>query len=101
VRHESAVRTEQLERATKPLVGISQRWLTPPQFRGATVEFLNHTRSRTRIDGHGTQVEQGAIPFFARAQFRAERFHRLAGLNRIFHYVEGDAAGSPNLDADS
>src|SRR4029434_6024817 len=68
VGHEAAVRTEQLERAAKPRVGIPWRWLAPPQFHGTAVELLNHAGRITGIDGHGIEVEQGAIAFLARAQ---------------------------------
>src|SRR5438132_6930171 len=68
MRHKTAVRPEHLERAAKPLVGISQRWLTAPQFSGAPVEFLNNTRSIDGVDGHRTQVEQCSIPLFRAPQ---------------------------------
>ena len=61
VGHKSAVRTEHFERAAKPLVRVSHFWLTSPQFGGVAVEVPNHARGINAIDGHGTQVEQGAI----------------------------------------
>ena len=73
--HKTAVRPEHLERAAKPLVGIPQRWLAAPQFGGAAVEGVNPTRGINGVDRYGTQVEQGAIAFFARSQFC---FRRLA-----------------------
>lgn len=68
MRHETAVRTEQPERATKPLVGIAQCRFAAPQFRGDAIEFLNHTRGIDGIDGDRTQVEQDAVTFLALAQ---------------------------------
>ena len=79
VGHDAAVRPEHLERAAKPLVGIPQRRLAAPQMRGVTVEFLNHARDIAGINGHGTQVEQGAIAFFSHAQRRL-RLLALGGL---------------------
>lgn len=36
---------------------------------GAAVELLNHTRSVTRINGHGRPFERGAKAFLAFTQF--------------------------------
>src|SRR5665213_2656043 len=60
---------------SKPLVIIPQRWLAPPQFGGAAVEILDHTRGIAGIDGHGTHLEQGAIALFA---FVERRLRQLA-----------------------
>src|SRR5471032_1414487 len=70
VRHETVVRTEHLEGAAKFLVGIAQRGLAAPQFGGAAVEILDRARDVAGIDGHGPQLEQGAIAFLAFAQRR-------------------------------
>ena len=61
VGHKGAVGTEHFERAAKPLVGIPQCWLASPQFGGMAVEVPNYAQGINAIDGHGTQVEQGAI----------------------------------------
>src|SRR5204862_6230383 len=61
VGHKSAVRTEHFDRAAKPLVRVPHFWLTSPQFGGVAVEVPNRARGINAIDGHGTQVEQGAI----------------------------------------
>ena len=64
VRHVGAVRTEQLERATKALVRISHDRFAAPQFHGAAIEFLNDTSGIAGIDRHGTEIEQRSIAFF-------------------------------------
>jgi hypothetical protein len=72
VGHKTAVRSKHFERAAKPLVGIPQCWLASPQFGGLAIVLLNHTRGINRIDGHGTQIEQGAITLLR----LADRFFR-------------------------
>ena len=73
VGHETAVRSEHFERAAKPLVGIPQCWLASPQFCSVAVEVPNHARGINGIDGHGHQIEQGAITLLR----LADRFFRL------------------------
>ncbi|KAG0505310.1 MAG: hypothetical protein Udaeo_13510 [Candidatus Udaeobacter sp.] len=61
VGHKTAVRSEHFERAAKPLIGVPQCWLASPKFGGMAVEVPNHAGGVNGIDGHGTQIEQGAI----------------------------------------
>ena len=65
VRHETAIRAEQLKGAAKPLVGIPSCRCAAPQFRGDAIEFLNHTGGINGIDRDGAQVEQDAVALFA------------------------------------
>ena len=43
-------------------------WCAAPQFRGATIELLNHAGYIAGIHGYGTRLEQGAKVFFTGAQ---------------------------------
>jgi len=66
--HETAVWAVQLERAAEPFVGVPAFRFAAPQFRCAVVVIPDHTRDITRIDGDGSQIEQGAVAFFVFVQ---------------------------------
>src|SRR5215212_2496575 len=66
--NKTAIRAEHFVRTTKPLVGISWRRPAAPQFHGALIELLNHTRGITGIDGYGSQVEDGSVACLALSQ---------------------------------
>jgi len=81
VRHKSAVRTEQLERATKALVRVSRHRFAAPQFRRAPIELLNHTGGVAGIDRDGTELKYGSIALFIPIRRPVQVRHGLDGLS--------------------
>ena len=68
VGQDASVRTDHLERAAEPLIGVSDRRCAAPQLGGAAVELPDHARGVTGIHGHRTEFEQGAKALLAVSQ---------------------------------
>src|SRR6267154_4307501 len=91
--HETAVWAVQLERATEPFVGVPAFRFAAPQFRCAVVVIPDHTRDIARIDGDGSQIEQGAVAFLV---FRSHVLDDFRGRVRSRKRVAG-RHGKPPL----